>query len=143
VNGKAVLDVGAGGGIASLAAALAGARSVVANDLDEWALATTRIAATRQGLAVDTLRADLTRDSQRVEAFDVVLCGDLLYEKSEAALQHALLAHVAARGATVLAGDAGRTYFAPVGMTLVREFEMKVPRDLEGVEHRTARVYRM
>jgi predicted nicotinamide N-methyase len=92
---------------------------------------------------VETLKADLTREPARAELFDVVLCGDLLYEKSEAVLQHALLAHAAAHGAIVLAGDAGRTYFAPAGMSLVREFDLDVPRDLEGVDIRQARVYRM
>ena len=139
---RSVLDIGAGGGIASLAAAQAGARWVVANDLDPWALATTRIAAERQGLTVETLLADLTREPERTDEFDVLLCGDLLYEKSEAALQHALLDRAATRGATVLAGDAGRTYFTPAGMTLLREFDLTVPRDLEGVDVRRARVWR-
>jgi predicted nicotinamide N-methyase len=138
-----VIDIGAGGGVASLAAAHAGASRVVANDLDEWALATTRIAALRQGLHVETLCADLTRDVSRVDAFDVVLCGDLLYEQAEASHQMKLLRHAADRGATVLAADAGRTYFTPDGMTLLREIEMNVPRDLEGVDARVARVYRV
>ncbi len=138
-----MLDVGAGGGVASFAAAHAGASRVVANDVDAWALATTRIAAARQGLQVETLLADLTRDLSRVEAFDVVLCGDLLYEQSEASHQRALLSHAAKHGATILAGDAGRTYFVPEGMTLIREVVLAVPRDLEGVDIRTARVYRM
>jgi predicted nicotinamide N-methyase len=143
VRGKSVLDVGAGGGIASIAAAYAGAARVVANDLDEWALATTRIAAERQAVHVETLCADLTRDIERVEEFDVVLIGDLLYEQSEAENQRALLRHAAAHGATILAGDAGRTYFVPEGMTLIREIVLDVPRDLEGVDVRTARIYRM
>ncbi|HEX6693904.1 MAG TPA: methyltransferase domain-containing protein [Longimicrobiales bacterium] len=142
VAGRSVLDIGAGGGIACLAAAHAGGRRVVANDLDPWALATTRIAAQRQELEVVTLLADLTREPERTDEFDVILCGDLLYEKSEAALQHALLARSATRGATVLAGDAGRTYFTPAGMTLLREFNLAVPRDLEGVDERRARVWR-
>lgn len=143
VSGKRVLDVGAGGGVASLAAAYAGAAIVVANDVDEWALATTRIAAARQGLMVQTLGVDLTRDTARAADFDVVLCGDLLYEQSEAALQTALLRYAVDHGAMVLAADAGRTYFKPAGMELIREIELPVPRDLEGVEVRIARVYRM
>jgi predicted nicotinamide N-methyase len=143
VQGLRVLDVGAGGGVASIACAHAGAATVVANDVDDWALATTRIAAARQGMKVETLNADLTRDTARAADFDVVLCGDLLYEQSEAALQMELLAFAAANGATVLAGDAGRTYFKPAGMELIREIELAVPRDLEGVDVRVARVYRM
>ncbi|MEO5509794.1 MAG: 50S ribosomal protein L11 methyltransferase [Longimicrobiales bacterium] len=141
VRGLSVLDVGAGGGIASIAAAYCGAKRVVANDVDEWALQTTRIAAERQGLSVQTLLGDLTREVASAEGFDVVLCGDLLYERSEAEGQRALLRHASSHGATILAGDAGRTYFLPEGMRLVREISMTVPRDLEGVDTRVARVY--
>lgn len=143
VRGRRVLDVGAGGGVASIAAAYAGAAHVLANDVDDWALATTRIAAERQSMKIETLNADLTRDTARAADFDVVLCGDLLYEQSEAALQMDLLRFAASNGATVLAGDAGRTYFTPAGMDLIREIELAVPRDLEGVDVRIARVYRM
>jgi predicted nicotinamide N-methyase len=143
VHGRRVIDIGAGGGVASLAAAHASAARVVANDLDEWALATTRLAAARQGLDVETLHADLTRDLKQIDGFDVVVCGDLLYEQAEAGFQMKLLRHAAARGATVLAADAGRTYFVPDGMELIREIEMRVPRDLEGVDVRVARVYRV
>ncbi|HUH12628.1 MAG TPA: 50S ribosomal protein L11 methyltransferase, partial [Longimicrobiales bacterium] len=39
VRGRAVLDVGGGGGVAALAAARAGAARVLINDEDPWALA--------------------------------------------------------------------------------------------------------
>lgn len=143
VRDKRVLDVGAGGGVASLAAARAGAARVVANDLDEWALLTTQIAASRQGLTVQTTSRDFTRDLSAVREYDVVLCGDLLYEQAEAPLQRALLDEAAANGALVIAGDAGRTYFTPAGMTLVRRVELPVPRDLEGVDVRDVRVYKL
>ena len=141
VAGRQVIDIGAGGGIASLAAAHAGAARVVANDLDPWAAATVRLAAARQSLHVQTLTADLTSDPSLVDEYDVILCGDLLYEQSQAPLQHALLRRAANRGALVLAGDAGRTYFRVDGLTQIREFEIAVPRDLEGVDVRVARVY--
>src|SRR5690606_14370207 len=51
VRGRRVLDIGTGGGVVALAAALAGAREVVANDRDPWALATACLAAERQSLA--------------------------------------------------------------------------------------------
>ena len=60
VCGRTVLDFGAGGGVASLACARAGAARVIANDVDPWAIAVTRIAAKRLQLNIETLLADLT-----------------------------------------------------------------------------------
>ena len=143
VRGRTVLDVGTGGGVSSLAAARAGAARVVANDIDPWALETVRQAAAAQGLAVETLLADLTRTPELADDFDIVVGGDLAYEQHEAPRQLALLRRAADRDAWVLAADAGRTYFRPDGMTLVAEFRLAVPLDLEGVAERVARVYRV
>lgn len=143
VRGRSVLDVGAGGGITTLAAARAGAARVVANDIDPWALETVRQAAAHNALVVETLLGDLTSTPEVVDGFEVVVCGDLAYEQHEAPRQLALLRRAAARGAHVLAADAGRTYFVPEAMALVAEYRLAVPRDLEGVDERVARVYRV
>lgn len=143
VRGRRVLDLGAGGGIASIAAAHGGAARVVANDIDPWALATALRAAQANGVTIEPLLADLTLEPERVDAFDVVLCGDLAYEQREAPRQLALLRRAAAQGALVLAADAGRTYFSPEGMTLLATYRLDVPRDLEGVAERTACVFEL
>jgi predicted nicotinamide N-methyase len=141
VQGRRVLDIGCGGGVTALAAAHAGADEVVANDVDPWALATLRIAAERQQLRVRALLADLTRDSAVLEGFDLVLCGDLSYERSYAPAQRALLRRFHDAGARVLAADAGRAYFVADGLRPLAEHRIRVQRDLEGVEERVARVY--
>ena len=140
VRGARVLDFGCGGGVAALAAAQAGAVHVVANDLDAWALAVARIAADRQGLQIETLQGDLTSEDGPVP-FDVVLCSDLAYEKRVAPQQRAFLERARVQGALVLVADAGRTYFETEGLEKLAEYTIAVPRDLEGVDVRTARVY--
>lgn len=142
VRGLRVLDLGTGGGLAALAAARAGAAEVVANDMDPWALATARLAAARQGLRLTTLEGDLTEPSGvELEEYDVVLCADLYYERRTAPRLRALLEGARRRGAEVLVADAGRAYFDAAGLTLLAEYDVAVPLDLEGVETRRARVY--
>lgn len=140
-RGRRVLDFGAGGGVASLAAARAGATLVVANDVDPWAGAVTRVAASRQGLNVETYTGDLTEDAAFIDGFDVLLASDLSYERHAAPAQRALLERAHARGTLVLIADAGRTYFDDSGLRMVASYDIAVPLDLEGVGERRARVF--
>lgn len=143
VQGQRVLDFGCGGGIAALAAAHAGATEVIANDLDPWALATTRIAAERQAILLELCLDDLTSDGAGTDTFDVVLCSDLAYEKSMAPKQRDFLQRQRRNGARVIIADAGRSYFTTDGLRHLRTYTIEVPRDLEGVEVRTAKVFEM
>jgi len=170
VAGARVLDLGTGGGVAALAAKLAGAREVVANDQDPWAIATALLAAERQGLELTPLLADIASELERAGgrsvdpsgdpndaagqaaggafagssgAYDVVLCGDLSYERSVAPKIRAFLERAHADGALVLAADGGRAYFDASGFTFLAEYVVPVPHDLEGATERTARVYRL
>lgn len=143
VAGKRVLDLGAGGGVASLAAAVAGAQPIVANDIDSWALTTVSIAAERQGLQVEPLLADLTTIPAAVDNFDLILCSDLAYERRTAPKQRQLLQRARRNNARVLVADAGRTYFTTDGLVEIARFMINVPQDLEGVTVRTARVFEM
>lgn len=138
-----VLDLGAGGGIVSIAARYAGAAEVVANDVDPWAIEVIKVAAARQNIALTYLLEDLTAKCESVDRFDVVLCSDMAYEKRMAPRYAALLERAGRNGSRVLVADAGRTYFNANGMKLLAEYQLKVPKDLEGVEERTARVYAM
>jgi predicted nicotinamide N-methyase len=137
---KRVLDFGCGGGVAGIAAARAGAAHVIANDVDAWALAVARIAAKRQGLLVTPLLEDLTTTTD-LPAADILLCSDLAYEKQPAPKQRAVLERARAAGLRVLVADAGRTYFDDRNLTLLGQLEIDVPRDLEGVDRRAARVF--
>ncbi len=141
--GRKVLDIGSGGGVAALAAARADALQVVANDVDPWALAVARIAARRQKLYLDFLLEDLTQHPRAVTGYDIVLCSDLAYERRTAPRQRALLERARADGARVLVADAGRKYFDDKDLAQLAVYQLAVPKDLEGVELRTARVFEM
>lgn len=165
VRGRRVLDIGTGGGVVALAAALAGAREVVANDRDPWALATACLAAERQSLALTPLLADLTaapfspgsdppdddpegRDAEGegsgvsvFDGFDIVVCGDLGYERRGAPRVRSLLDRARSTGLDVLVADAGRAYFDTTGLRLVASYTIPAPPDLEGVSEKVGTVY--
>lgn len=143
VDGKRVLDLGAGGGVASVAAAHSGAETVVANDIDPWALSTARLTAERQGLNIEPLLADLTADPDPPLDFQLLLCADMAYERRVTPRVQAFLRRVRSAGTRVLVADAGRAYFEEDGLELLATYTLRVPVDLEGVPERTASVYEL
>jgi predicted nicotinamide N-methyase len=78
-----------------------------------------------------------------LEGIDVVLCGDLAYDRSTAAGERAAIERAVERGAVALIADAGRTYFDASGLEPVAEYTIDVVADLEGCDRKTARVYVM
>lgn len=76
VQGKRVIDVGAGSGIVALAAKLAGAKTAVACDLDPSALQACRANAQLNQIELD-YSADLFNES---EPYDLLFAADVLYD---------------------------------------------------------------
>ena len=86
IQGKTVLELGCGNGLCSLAAAQAGATSVIATDLSADALGLTDEAcAINDVKSVTTQILDLG-GKEPLPAADVVVCADLLYDDDLAAL---------------------------------------------------------
>lgn len=109
VAGLDVTELGCGTALASLAAARAGARRVLATDWYEECLAFARASAAENGLALQTRVLDWRGPAPEAVA-DVVLAADVLYERRNAqAVAQAFEALVRPGGCAVLA-DPGRTY---------------------------------
>ena len=108
VAGRRVLDVASGSGIVSIAAAMAGAATVTANDIDQYALAAVIANARANSVEIEVHARDLL-DGDGGDA-EVVLAGDVFYSPELAGPMLAFLERVAARGARVLVGDPGRDY---------------------------------
>jgi predicted nicotinamide N-methyase len=106
VNGLAVLELGCGLGVPSVAAALGGAQ-VLAVDWAQEALDVTQQNAERNGASVETLRADWSKPETLLARapFDLVLCADVLYETRNV---DALLELLPKLTAEVLLGEPGR-----------------------------------
>jgi predicted nicotinamide N-methyase len=113
VAGRTVLDLASGSGLVAIAAAIAGAAEVTANDTDGYAIAAIEANANANGERIHALVDDLT-DGDGGDA-EVILAGDCLYNADIAAKMLPFVARAMARGATVLLGDPGRGY-APPGL---------------------------
>ena len=78
VTGKHVLDFGSGSGIVAVAAALSGARKVLACDIDPVSLEAVRANADLNHVEID-VSGDF--ECSCLEGFDVILAADVLYDK--------------------------------------------------------------
>jgi predicted nicotinamide N-methyase len=105
VAGRRVLDLAAGSGVAGIAARMAGAAAVTANDIDPYAIAAIELNA--KANAVDIAVSCATMLNEDIDV-DVVLVGDVFYSKSMAETALPVLERASARGARVLVGDPGR-----------------------------------
>src|SRR5262245_31671569 len=109
VAGRVVLDLGAGSGLAGIAAMKAGAARVQAADTDPFALAAIALNAAANAVALEATGRDLL--AAKPAGFDVVLVGDLFYERPLAERVLAFLEAASGEGAAVLVGDPRRSYF--------------------------------
>jgi predicted nicotinamide N-methyase len=138
VCGLRVLDLAAGCGQAGIAAALAGAASVEANDTDPYAHHAIALNARANGVAVAVTGIDLL-DGAGGDA-EVVLAGDVFYSKDMAERMQRFMERVASRGARVLVGDPGRA-FLPQGLQSLAAYN--VPTDgFENTEIKQTHVLR-
>ena len=113
----------------AIAAAKAGAAAVVAADTDELARAAIDLNARANDVRVLTCVADARAVTRPAE---VVLAGDVWYERDLADQVSAYLDDAAAAGADVLTGDLGRTYFPRARYHRVADYEIPATIMLEG-----------
>ena len=139
VRDRRVLDFGTGSGLVAIAAALAGARTVRAIDVDPLAAAAATLNAAANGVEERIEIAISAESALDAGDADVVLAGDVWYERAPAARIEAWLAGVARSGATVLTGDPGRAY-APRAATELARSQVPTTLELESAPARTTRV---
>ncbi|TWE21413.1 class I SAM-dependent methyltransferase [Kitasatospora atroaurantiaca] len=141
VEGRTVLDLAAGSGLVGIAAVLAGARSVRAAEIDAYAVAAIGINAEANGVRVDAAVEDLL-DGDGGPA-EVVLAGDVFYERAMAARFLPFLERAQARGARVIVGDPGRAYLPRERFTALAAYEVPVVADLEDTALKTTTVWQL
>lgn len=130
VRGRRVLDFAAGSGMAAFAAIKAGASHAVGNDIDAYAVAAMRLNAEANDLAIEIDGRDLlVHEAQR--DFDVILAGDVCYERPLAEAVFVWLQAHAKLGALVLLGDPGRSYKPTQGIEEVARYDIPTSLQLE------------
>lgn len=136
---KRGLDLGCGSGLTGIAAMLAGAQSILGADIDALALSATHLNARENNVSLTTTQDDmLPADLMYV---DLILIGDLFYERALAEAVIAFIDRAKAQGATVLIGDPKRSYFPRDRFRLVANFNVAVSRDLEDAEIKNSSVW--
>ncbi len=143
VRGRRVLDVASGSGLVAIAAALAGAESVVAVDRDPVAAAAIALNAERNGVRVAAWCADLEGEEDPAWAADadVVLAGDVCYDHAMAPAVMAWLRRRREAGSQVLLGDPGRPYLPAEGLAEVARYTVPTPDGVESREEMRGVVY--
>lgn len=141
VEGRRLVDVATGSGVVAIAGAVAGAASVTAYDVDELAVAATRLNARLNNVDIDARCADV-RDL--TVADDVlVTVGDVFYDEKLARVMLPALQRLAASGAEVLVGDPHRAYLPTDALDVIADYDVDVETDLEDAPVKPAVVARL
>jgi len=142
VAGKPVVDFATGSGLVAIAAMRAGAARVLAADIDLFCEAAVALNAEANGVAVDFTAENLLDQPPPAWA-EVILAGDICYEKPLAERVLAWLAAARTAGATVLIGDPGRSYFPREGLVKLAEYQVPTTTELEDMAVKKTAVWAM
>jgi predicted nicotinamide N-methyase len=129
VAGRDVVDIATGSGLIALAASMSGAATVRATDIDELAIAATRLNAALNNVELDAAAVDV-RDLS-VAAGTLVTVGDVFYDEKIAATMLTELSRLARHGAEVLIGDPHRAYLPRNALEVVTSYDVDVEIDIE------------
>ena len=150
VKGKRIVDLASGSGLVALAAMKAGAASVLAADIDEFATEAIRLNAELNGISPPPYESEgnFTVTSTNLlflppPSCDLILAGDLFYEEDLAARVIAWAEDAEARGTACLIGDPGRSYLPRERLARLAEYNVPVTRDLEDAEIKRSSVWRL
>jgi predicted nicotinamide N-methyase len=137
---KTIIDFATGSGLVAIAAMKAGASSVFAYDIDAFARTAIALNAAENGVTINARGDDLLGGSS-VPPAQAILAGDIFYERDTAERAFAFLSEQAARGATILIGDPGRSYLPKDKLRKLAEYRVPVTRDLEDAEIKNTAVW--
>jgi predicted nicotinamide N-methyase len=163
-GGKRVIDMASGSGLVAIAAALAGAATVTAYDVDPLAIAAIEVNAAANGVRVTARREDLLEPDGPpgtepaagpggvvvagppgvpMPAADLVLVADAFYQRELAARVLGFLDRARAAGAEVLAADLGRTYLPRARLSEITSYDVPGLAAVEDQDVRVTTIWRL
>jgi predicted nicotinamide N-methyase len=140
VRGRKVVDLASGSGLVGIAAMKAGAAHVLSADIDAFSVTAIAINAALNYVAIEVTDVDLLESPIDT---DVILVGDLFYEKGVATRCYDWLLKAHVKGVVVLIGDPGRSYLPKDKLSKVADYKVAVSRDLEDAEIKNSAVWRL
>ena len=139
VAGRRVLDLGAGSGLVGIAAAKAGASTVIAAEIDRNGVAALALNAAANGVAITLIGEDITTGPP--PAVDIVLAGDVFYGREVALRVTPFLEHCLAAGLEVLVGDPRRADLPLSRLRLLAEYQVPDFGDAKGAASKSSGVF--
>ena len=141
VAGRNVVDIATGSGLVAIAASLAGAAEVRATDIDELAVAATRLNANLNDVTLDASAVDVREVTAAPGT--LVTVGDVFYDEKIAEVMLPELSRLAAAGAEVLVGDPHRAYLPREALQVVADYDVDVETDIEDAPVKPSLVARL
>ena len=136
---RRVVDFASGSGLVAIAAMMAGAKSVLAADIDPWTAMAVELNA-----GLNNVEIGFTGDNLigcDIDA-DVLLAGDVFYDRDFAAALVPWFERLAASGVNLLVGDPGRAYLPKDRLEACAVYQVPVTRALEDSEVKKTTVWR-
>ncbi len=144
--GKKVLDFASGSGLVAIAAAKVGAKSVLATDIDPFAIRAMQLNARKNGVTLQTSIDDILAPNQIASLIetppDTLLAGDVFYDADMTKAVLSLMDPLLEMGTEILVGDPNRSYLPQSRLEQIASYEVPVTRELEDFEIRSTKVWR-
>ena len=142
VSGKTILDFGSGSGVVSIASVLAGAGTVVANDIDPIAQYVALRNFNANKVSVVTTSENLLTVDNNVH-YDLILVCDMFYERSTAKPLHEYLKKRISKGSQVIIADGTRPFTPHEDLHVILSETIVVNQALEGMAKRNVTLFQM
>lgn len=139
VQGRRVLDVACGCGLAAIAAALSGAATVSANDIDVMAIEATSLNARLNNVSLSLTPGDLIGT---VPDCDLLVIGDVCYNEAMAARIVPWLLECS-KTCEVWLCDPGRHYAPSMPLEVLTRQTVPVTQELESTDQRATTLFRL